>query len=73
MAAERIEARAGTGDPSDATVEVAALMARAFATWPQATTIDTTASVQESVARAVEAAHAPMAPAPRAGHGRADS
>lgn len=56
VAAERIERRAGTGDPSDATVEIAARMARTFAPWAQATTIDTTGSVQESIAQAVDAA-----------------
>jgi len=37
-------------------VEIAARMARTFAPWAQATTIDTTGSVQESIAQAVDAA-----------------
>lgn len=55
VAAERIERRAGTGDPSDATVEIATNMRQTFAPWAQATTIDTTGSVQQSVTHAADA------------------
>ncbi|MGZ4588385.1 MAG: bifunctional aminoglycoside phosphotransferase/ATP-binding protein [Mycobacteriaceae bacterium] len=55
LAAERIQRRACTGDPSDATVDIAAQMAQTFAPWPQAETIDTTSSVEKSIAHAVEA------------------
>jgi aminoglycoside phosphotransferase family enzyme/predicted kinase len=49
----RLAAR--VGDPSDATVDVALRMAEDFAPWPEATTIDTSGSVERAVRAALAA------------------
>jgi predicted kinase len=50
VAAARIDARRTAGDdPSDATREVAAELARRFHPWPQATRIDTTRPIATCV------------------------
>ncbi len=51
VAAERITGR--TGDPSDATPEIAARLAAGFAPWPAASEIDTTARPADAVAAAL--------------------
>ncbi|GAA0222911.1 AAA family ATPase [Cryptosporangium japonicum] len=51
LAAERMAGR--TGDPSDATPEIAARMAAEFASWPTASEIDTTVAPAEAVAAAL--------------------
>ncbi|HEY6748038.1 MAG TPA: AAA family ATPase [Mycobacteriales bacterium] len=53
VAVQRLEARAGTGDPSDADPGIAAAMAADFAPWPSATVLDTTAPVDACVTAAV--------------------
>ena len=53
VAVERIRQRPAS-DPSDATPEVAATMAREVLPWPEAWDIDTTTSIAASVDRALE-------------------
>ncbi len=50
---ERLHRRAGTDDPSDATPAVATAMRDALAEWPEATTIDTSLTLADSVAAAL--------------------
>ncbi|MFG1928835.1 AAA family ATPase [Cryptosporangium sp. NPDC048952] len=51
VAAERLAQR--TDDPSEATPQIAALLAQQFACWPEASTVDTSRSVAEAVAAAL--------------------
>ena len=54
LAVKRVLARQRS-DPSDATPAIAERMAAAFAPWPEATTIDTSRPLDESVRTALEA------------------
>ena len=56
----RMQRRAATDDPSDATPEVALAMMDALVVWPEAATVDTSGDVQD----AVESALAEVSPAP---------
>jgi aminoglycoside phosphotransferase family enzyme/predicted kinase len=53
LAAARIAARRAAGtDPSDATPELAALLASDFAAWPEAAIVDTSGTIEESLRQA---------------------
>jgi aminoglycoside phosphotransferase family enzyme/predicted kinase len=53
VVADRIARRAGTGDPSDATAEIAALVEAEFDAWPDAVEVPTTVPVPEAADRAL--------------------
>lgn len=50
---ERIRDRRHRADPSDATPEIARLMEQEFPSWPEATPIDTTAPLEQTVEQAL--------------------
>jgi hypothetical protein len=62
LAADRLRARAGTGDPSDANAAVAAAMAADFTPWPAAVQLDTSGSRADSLAAALAAVQPPGLP-----------
>lgn len=55
VAAERVRARRGTGDPSDADPDVARRLASDFDPWPEATALDTTSPRAETAVAALAA------------------
>lgn len=63
LAEERIRSRAAKGaDPSEATIPVARAMAGTSGPWPGAIDLDTTAPVEDAVARAVEVVRSVRSP-----------
>jgi predicted kinase len=54
VAAERLRRRAATGDASDATPDIARALRASMAVWPEATVVDTSGSIEASVAAALE-------------------
>ncbi|MFG1928627.1 AAA family ATPase [Cryptosporangium sp. NPDC048952] len=62
LAAERLTRR--TGDPSQATPEIAARLAQEFAPWPEASEVDTSQPVADALAAAM---HRVEQPGPRCG------
>jgi predicted kinase len=55
VVADRVAARPGTGDPSDADGEVARRLAAAYAPWPEAVPIDTCEPLETTARAAVRA------------------
>jgi predicted kinase len=55
VAAERIRARSGTGDPSDADPDIARRLAGDVDPWPEATVLGTTAPLGDTAATALAA------------------
>jgi aminoglycoside phosphotransferase family enzyme/predicted kinase len=55
LAVERIRARRGTGDPSDADPDIARRLADDFEPWPEATVLETTAPRAVTAAAALDA------------------
>ena len=65
LSAERLAARAAVGgDPSDATAEVALAMEGDASPWPEAATLDTSGSVDATVAAGLSAVTPPVNPFP---------